>query len=108
MKMKPNFDAIYAEALQAGHKAYNEYLAKHGEPMYCGFAWVQLPSARGPFITWCKNNGVGSKSSEKGWTIWNPCGHLTQSMDLKEISAQAVVDVLQLHGISCYMGSRAD
>ena len=103
-----DFQAIYDTAIAAGNKAYNDYLEKHGEPMYCGFAWAELPSARTPFVNWCKKNGVGSKHWRKGWTIWNPCGHGTQSMDLKEVATLAFVEVLRENGIDCYMGSRAD
>ena len=108
MIIRTDYQAIYNEAIEAGNKAYNEYFEKYGEPMYCGFAWAYFPSARTPFVTWCKKNSVGSKHWSKGWQIWNPCGHGTQSMDLKEVSAQAFCEVLEKHGIVCYMESRAD
>jgi hypothetical protein len=103
-----DFKAIYEEAIAAAKAAEQAYLEKHGEPMYCGFAWVDLPSARVPFVTWCKKNKVGDKHWRKGWSIWNPAGNYTQSMDIKEEGAEAFAAVLNKHGIECYAGSRAD
>jgi hypothetical protein len=102
------FTSIYQEALTAAKAAEAEYLAKNGEPWYCGFAWVDFPSARTPFVTWCKKNGVGSKHWKKGWSIWNPAGNGTQSMDIKESGAVAFAQVMNRHGVVCHAGSRAD
>jgi hypothetical protein len=76
--------------------------------MYCGFAWVEISSARTPFVKWCKTNNVGSKHWKKGWSIWNPIGNMTQSMDLKEAGSSAFAKVLRNHGIDAYSCSRAD
>ena len=103
-----DFQSIYTQALNAAKAAEQEYFAKYGEPMYCGFAWVDFPSARTPFVTWAKKNDVGSKHWRKGWSIWNPAGNHTQSMDIKEAGAQAFAEVMNKHGIECHMGSRAD
>ena len=37
---------IYAEASKAAREAVTEFVAKHGEPMYCGFRHVNLVPAR--------------------------------------------------------------
>jgi hypothetical protein len=103
-----NFTSIYEEAISAAKAAESEFQAKYGEPAYCGFAWVDLPSARTPFVTWCKKNNVGRKHWQKGWCIWNPAGNSTQSMDIKEAGAHAFAEVLTKHGVQCYTGSRAD
>jgi hypothetical protein len=104
-----NFQSIYEEALTAAKIAELQYFTKHGEPMYgCGFAWVDFPSARTPFVSWFKKNGVGSKHWRKGWSIWNPAGNFTQSMDIKYAGAQAFAEVMNKHGIDCYAGSRPD
>lgn len=103
-----DYQAIYTQALNAAKAAEQAYFEKYGEPAYCGFAWVLFPSARTPFVTWCKKNNVGSKHWQKGWNIWNPTGNCTQSMDIKEIGAQAFAEVMNAHGIQCHMGSRAD
>ena len=103
-----NYDNIYTEALNAAKAAESAYMEAHGEPMYCGFAWVDISSARIPFVGWCKKNNVGRKHWQKGWCIWNPAGNPTQSMDVKEVGAFAFAEVLRKHGISAYAGSRAD
>ena len=74
----------------------------------CGFAWVDIPNGRSPFVNWCKKNNIGDKHWKKGWSIWNPAGNGTQSMDIKEAGAHAFAEVLVKHGITAYMGSRAD
>jgi hypothetical protein len=103
-----DFQTIYNQAIESAKQAEAEMFAKYGEPAYCGFAWVDFPSARTPFVTWCKKNNVGSKHWKKGWQIWNPAGNHTQSMDIKEAGAQAFAEVMNANGIQCYMGSRAD
>jgi len=103
-----DYKAIYEQALASAKKAEQEYFEKYGEPWYCGFAWVDFPSARTPFVNWCKKNNVGSKHWNKGWQIWNPANNGTQSMDIKEAGARAFAEVLNSHGIDCHMSSRAD
>ena len=41
---------IYREARESAIKAVDEFYAKHGEPMYCGFGNVNIRPARGPFV----------------------------------------------------------
>ena len=103
-----DFQTIYNEAIKTAKLAEADYTAKYGEQMYCGFAWVDFPSARTPFVAWAKKNGVGSKHWKKGWSIWNPAGNCTQSMDIKEVGAEAFAQVLNSHGIDCAMHSRPD
>ena len=103
-----NFQEIYQNALAAAVAAEREFMAQYGEPMYCGFAWVYFPSARSQFVNWCKKNGIGRKNWRKGYDIWNPAGNFTQSMDIKEVGAEAFAAVLNAAGIECYMESRAD
>lgn len=103
-----NFQAIYEEAKAAGIKAEQDYVAQYGEPLYCGFAWVDIPNGRSKFVNWCKKNGVGSKHWKKGWQIWRPTDNMTQSMDVLEAGAYAFVKVLRSHGIDAVSGSRAD
>lgn len=103
-----NFQAIYDEALAAGIKAEQDYLAQYGEPMYCGFAWVELPNGRSKFVNWLKKQNIGSKHWKKGWQIWRPTNNHTQSMDILEAGAYAFVKVLRAHGIDAVSASRAD
>jgi hypothetical protein len=53
---------------------------------------------------------VGFRKSHypKTMTLWDPAKHHGQSMDCKEVGAQAYAEVLRKYGITAYMGSRAD
>jgi len=83
----------------------NEY----GEPMYCGFAWVELPKMKLSTKLGKAFAQVGFKKSyRRGLTLWNPGDHHGQSMDCKEIGADAYAGVLEQYGISAYGASRAD
>lgn len=105
---------IYAEASKAAREAVTEFVAKHGEPMYCGFGHVNIVPARGPFVAWCKKMDIGSNAYRGGWDIsyykfmdGHPQSH-TQSLDLKEIACDAFADVLKKHGMTAYGIGRAD
>ena len=37
-----DIQAIHNEAKTAAIQAENAYLSQHGEPLYCGFAWVDV------------------------------------------------------------------
>jgi hypothetical protein len=102
------FRSIYEEAVVAGRDAEDAYFAKYGEPLYCGFAWVEIPNGRSPFVNWCKKVGLGSKHWKKGWSIWRPTDNHTQSMDIQEVGAKAFCDVLRKNGIEAHWMSRAD
>lgn len=106
-----DFQAIFEEATEAATTAQDVYLAKHGEPFYCGFAWVTVKPARGPFIAWCKKqtgHEFGSSGTYGGWQFWGPGKYRGQSMDVKEEGARAFADVLKQHGLKVSVGSRAD
>jgi len=103
-----DYKAIYEQASQAGQQAEADFIAKHGEPFYCGFAWVEIPNGRSPFVNWAKKNDVGSKHYQKGWQVWNPTKTFSQSMDVREAGATAFAKVLRDNGIEAYMVSRAD
>lgn len=100
---------LHIEATEAARKAESDFIAKHGETPYCGFAWVDIYGVR-------SNSKVGKallkigfrKSYTKSLQLWNPGGSYTQSMDIKETGAQAYANILRKHGIEAYMGSRAD
>ena len=105
-----NYQAIYEEALESAKKAEKEFMDKYGEPLYCGFAWVEINNGRHPFVNFMKKHHADkiSKHWHKGAVIWNPAGNFTQSMDIKEQGAMAFSDVLEKHGIPAYWSSRAD
>ena len=89
----------------------NEY----GEPMYCGFAWVTVyPEHKGNTRLGKAERAVLAQMGfRKDWTgkayeLWNPTGYRGQSMDVKEVGAQAYAEVLRTAGFTAYMGSRED
>ena len=86
-KMSPQ--EIFGNACLKARYAVDEFTAKHGEPMYCGFANISIHPARGPFVTWCKKNH-------------------TQSLDIKEEAMNAVSSYFKSLGMTAYAESRAD
>lgn len=115
---------ITAQAESACRKAQQEFLDNwvnttggntYGEPMYCGFAWVTVyPEHKGNTRAGKAERAVLAQMGfRKDWTgkayeLWNPTGYAGQSMDVKEVGAQAYAEVLRQHGFKAYMGSRAD
>lgn len=101
--------AILDEAFAAAKKAEADFRAQHGEPMYCGFAWVNVKPGTSKIAKLIKAGGHGrSDSYYGGVTVWNPGGSNTQSMDIKETGARAFANVLQAHGIRASAMSRPD
>ena len=100
---------IHAEADAVAKQAGEQYIAEHGEPMYCGFAWVNIAPGTSKFARELKKAGVvRGRSYYGGVDVWNPGGIPTQSMDVREIAADAYVKVLGNYGIRATMMSRAD
>jgi len=121
--VQPTFDLvkvemIHAEATSAARAAVQKFLddwnAKtggntYGEPMYCGFAWVDV-KVRSNSKLGKALQAVGFSPSYRSGVLqlWDPAQHRGQSMDCKEVGAQAYADVFQSYGVEMYMGSRAD
>ena len=121
-----NIDAntVANQATNAANIAKDAFLAKwkettggnaYGEPMYCGFGWVQVtPEHKGNTRLGKQERAVlEAMGFRKDWTgksyqLWNAGGYAGQSMDVKEAGAQAYAEVLQHYGFKAYMGSRAD
>ena len=110
---------IHYTATQAAKSAVVDFLNKwnqqtggneYGEPMYCGFAWVDVAVERTNSKEAKLLESIGFKKSYRArtMTLWDPAKHHGQSMDCKEVGAQAYADVLRAHGYKAYMGSRAD
>ena len=73
----------------------------------CGFAWVNIKPARGGFVKYLKENGIGRKDSYYGgYTVW--VSGFGQSLDRKTAYAQAFASVLKENGITAYSMSRMD
>lgn len=105
---------IWTEACVAAKTAVEEYVAKYGEPMYCGFASVKINPARGKFVTFLKKCGIGDKGYNGGWSVSyydimdDHKYSFTQSLDLKEEGCDAFAKVLHKYGIDAYSIGRAD
>ena len=104
-----NIESIHNTAAQAAAEAANNYIAQHGEDWYCGFAWVTVYE-KGSTKLGRALKRVGFKPAYGGGLqLWNPSGHGTQSMSVKEAGASAYAEVLRKFGITqAYAGSRAD
>ena len=110
--------AILAEAQGAAKKAVAEFLAdwtaktggnEYGEPMYCGFASTKIYGVKGNTKLGKAFKAAGIDKDYSGaYSIWNPSGWAGQSMDVKEVGAQACAQVFKNYGFTAYMDSRAD
>jgi hypothetical protein len=115
-------EAIYKEAHEAGLVAFN---AAKPVPMIvtweggrefvddgvCGFAWIIIKPARGPFVKYLKDNKIGYKRDYGGGGYMvSPKGEagFSQSMQRKEAYARAFAGVLKSYGIDCWVESRLD
>lgn len=103
-----NIESICNTARAAAERAEAEFRAKHGEPGYCGFAWVTVREKGSTKLGRALKSMGFRKEYGGGLSLWNPGGSFTQSMDIKEAGAQAYADVLRQYGIDAYMSSRAD
>lgn len=108
MLVLENLKSIHTEALSAAQRAEADFRAKHGEPGYCGFAWVTVSEKASTKLGRALKELGFRKAYGGGLQLWNPGGSHTQSMDIKETGAQAYADVLRKYNINAYMGSRAD
>jgi len=104
-----NIESIHNTAAQAAAEAASRYIKEHGEDWYCGFAWVTVYE-KGSTKLGRALKRVGFKPAYGGGLqLWNPSGHGTQSMSVKEAGATAYAEVLRKFGIErAYAGSRAD
>ena len=110
--------AIKQEAIESAQKAAVEFLRdwnartggnEYGEPMYCGFASTKIYGVKGNTKLGKAFKQAGLEKDYSGaYSIWNPSGHGGQSMDVKEVGAQACADVFRKYGFTAYMESRAD
>src|SRR6056300_629668 len=119
MQATINTQTITAQAEQACRKAQQQFLDnwvnttggnQYGEPMYCGFAWVTVyPEHKGNTrLGKAERRTLEAMGFRKDWTgkayeLWNPTGYAGQSMDVKEVGAQAYAEVLRGAGFKAYM-----
>ena len=103
-------DATNEAAIQArtaAKIAYNQI----GERDACGFAWVDIYGVR-------SNSKLGKALQAAGFRkdytgslqLWNPSGHITQSISVKKAGAYAYAEVIrQKLGLDrVYAGSKMD
>ena len=105
----------FLNARKMAVKAVDTFTAKHGEPMYCGFANISIHPARGKFVSFMKKSGVGDSGFRGGYRISYydimPQDHRyahTQSLSIKEEACEAFRDELRKYGLTVYAESRAD
>ena len=105
-----NIQTIHNEAQTAAINAEQAFIAQHGEPMYCGFAWVDVFVERTNSKEAKELIKIGFKKSwrAKCLNLWRPGGYNGQSMSIKEAGASAYAEVLSKYGFRAYCGSRAD
>ena len=96
-------------------KAVDDYMKDKEEPMYCGFASVSIHPAKGKFVKFMKDAGVGASGYRGGYRISYydimPQDHRyrhTQSMSIREEACEAFRDELRKYGLTVYAESRAD
>ena len=106
---------MFLNARKVAIKAVDDYMKDKEEPMYCGFANVSIHPARGRFVKFLKDAGVGDNGYGGGYRISYydimPQDHqyrMTQSLDIKEIACEAFRDELRKYGMTVYAESRAD
>lgn len=117
---------IHDIAMSEADRAAADFFEKYGEPMYCGFAWVEISECNKQpnkdFVKELSNRtdgrwrAIAEKNDYKpGYRISLPAYELPscgwtyrQSMDIKEAACAAYAKVLREHGISATMYSRAD
>jgi len=103
-----NIKSIHNTATAAAEHAESDFRARHGEPGYCGFAWVKVSEKASTKLGRALKTVGFRKSYNGGLDLWNPGGSGTQSMDIKEAGAEAYAEVLRKFGINAYACSRAD
>jgi hypothetical protein len=104
-----DFERTISLARLEAVKATAESIRENPDNWYpCGFAWVVIKPARGKFVSFLKEKGIGYKSESGGWRIWNPSEHPTQSMEAKMRGAMAFVQVLKENGINAIAECRMD
>ena len=103
-----NIESIHSTATAAAERAEADFRAQHGEPGYCGFAWVKVSEKASTKLGRALKAVGFRKSYNGGLDLWNPGGSGTQSMDIKEAGAEAYAEALRGFGINAYACSRAD
>jgi hypothetical protein len=102
---------LHAVATARAAAKAQELDAKFGQAWPCGFAWVNISGVK-------LSTKVGKEFARLGFRkacgykntvqLWNPSGHATQNMDVKEEAAEVYADVFRAAGYDAFAGSRMD
>ena len=98
---------ILAEARAAGNRA----VAGKADGYPCGFAWLNIKPARGPFVKMLKEMGIGRPDSYYGGyslSSYDCCNFNGQNMDVKDDGVSAFREVLRQNGITANVHTRID
>lgn len=102
---------IVQEAKNAAYYAAANFLntKMNGQDSFpCGFAWIRVSEKGSTKLGRALMQNGFEKVYGGGLEMWNPSGLPVQNIDVKEIGANAAVEVLRKYGISAYTGSRLD
>lgn len=104
LKVRPMIVSEHVNPLDDSSNVVRQYYVEDG---VCGFAWVKIRPARGNFVRWLKEKKIGRANSFEGsYDIW--ISDYNQSMQKKEVYADAFARVLVKKGIKAYCQSRMD
>ena len=102
---------IHALATARAAAKAQELDARYGQAWPCGFAWVNISGVKlstkqgKEFAKLGFRKAYGYKNTVQ---LWNPSGHGTQNMDVKEEAAEVYADVFRAAGYDAFAGSRMD
>jgi len=111
MTTTANILALHVEATRKAAAKAQELNATIGQAWPCGFAWVNISGVKlstkqgKEFAKLGFRKAYGYKNTVQ---LWNPSGHPTQNMDVKEEAAEVYADVFRAAGFDAFAGSRMD
>jgi len=111
MTTTANIPALHVEASRKAAEKARELNATLGQAWPCGFAWVNISGVK-------LSTRQGKEFAKLGFRkaygypntvqLWNPSGHPTQNMDVKEMAADVYAEVFRQAGFNAFAGSRMD
>lgn len=106
-----NIAQLHSVATARAAEKARELDARYGQAWPCGFAWVNIAGVKlstkqgKEFARLGFRKAYGYKNTVQ---LWNPSGHHTQNMDVKEEAAEVYADVFRAAGYDAFAGSRMD
>lgn len=106
---KNEIRTIITQASELARQATETMISQNPDTWYpCGFAWVRIKPARGPFVSVMKEMNLGSSSELGGYVVYNPSNNATQWMDAKAAGARAFALELNKYGVKANVEQRMD